>query len=77
MLFGTGRRARFILILFILCFGAETASSETLRQVLAAKNLPAPERNWRTWTKTSRVGRNSMTRTNLSLLITLKTEQAF
>jgi len=40
MLFGTGRRARFILILFMLCLGAETASSETLRQVLAAKNLP-------------------------------------
>src|SRR5260370_42319254 len=40
MLFGTCRRARFTLILSVLFLGAETASSETLRQVLAAKNLP-------------------------------------
>jgi len=40
MLFGTCRRTRYILIVAILFFGAERASSETLRQVLAAKNLP-------------------------------------
>src|SRR6267378_6109959 len=40
MLFGTCRRTRCILIVFILCFCAEIAASETLRQALAAKNLP-------------------------------------
>jgi hypothetical protein len=40
MLFGTCRRTRYILIVAILFFGAERASSDTLRQVLAAKSLP-------------------------------------
>jgi hypothetical protein len=40
MLFGIRRRAPCILFVSILFFGAERASSETLRQVLAAKNLP-------------------------------------
>lgn len=40
MLFGIRRRAPCILFVSILFFGAERASSETLREVLAAKNLP-------------------------------------
>jgi hypothetical protein len=40
MLFGSYRIARRILIVSILFFGTERASSETLRQVLASKNLP-------------------------------------
>jgi len=77
MLFGTGRRARFILILFILCLGAETASSETLRQVLGAKNLPVAG------AKLENLDKNITTRAELDdanqfvMLITLKTEQAF
>jgi hypothetical protein len=40
MLFGTCRGTRFILIASVLLLGADTACSETLRHVLAAKNLP-------------------------------------
>jgi hypothetical protein len=40
MPFGTSHKARFTLLLSALCLVAETASSGTLRQVLAAKNLP-------------------------------------
>jgi hypothetical protein len=40
MLFGTCRRASFILVASVLLLGAEMACSETLREALAAKNLP-------------------------------------
>jgi hypothetical protein len=40
MLVGSSRAARSILIVSVLLFGAEVAASETLRQALAAKNLP-------------------------------------
>jgi len=40
MLFDTCRGTRFILIASVLLLGADTACSETLRQALAAKNLP-------------------------------------
>jgi len=39
-LFGTCRSTRFILIASFLLLGADTACSETLRHVLAARNLP-------------------------------------
>src|SRR6266850_1360586 len=40
MLIGTCRGTRFILIASVLLLSAETVCSETLRHVLAAKNLP-------------------------------------
>jgi hypothetical protein len=40
MLFGTCRGTRRILIASVLLLGADTVCSETLRHVLAAKNLP-------------------------------------
>jgi hypothetical protein len=62
---------------FICASGAEAASSETVRQVLAAKNLPVAE------AKLENLDKNITTRAELDdanqlvMLITLKTEQAF